>query len=59
MANQAVKAISRAIPPFAWEGSVNWFPGHMNKAIKTIKSSLKIVDTVIEVRDARVSSNKY
>jgi hypothetical protein len=58
MASQAVKAISRSIPPFAWEGSVNWFPGHMNKAIKNIKSSLKIVDTIIEVRDARVSSKQ-
>ena len=33
---------------------INWFPGHMNKAMKEIKSKLKMVDLVIEVRDARV-----
>lgn len=33
---------------------INWFPGHMNKAIKQIKSKLKLVDIVLEVRDARV-----
>lgn len=58
MASQAAKAISR-IPPFPWDGAVNWFPGHMNKAIKNIKSSLKLVDTIIEVRDARVSSKPF
>jgi ribosome biogenesis GTPase A len=33
---------------------INWFPGHMNKAIKQIKAKLKLVDIVLEVRDARV-----
>jgi ribosome biogenesis GTPase A len=56
MRAQVIKAIGR-IPPFPWQGTVNWFPGHMNKAIKNIQSSLKLVDTIIEVRDARVSSN--
>lgn len=40
---------------------INWFPGHMNKAIKEIKKNIKLVNIVIEVRDARaplVSGNK-
>ena len=40
---------------------INWFPGHMNKAIKKVKESLKRVDIVLEVRDARsplVTGNK-
>jgi ribosome biogenesis GTPase A len=32
---------------------INWFPGHMNKAIRQIKESLKKVDIILEVRDAR------
>lgn len=33
--------------------TINWFPGHMNKAIKEIKQKLKQVDIVLEIRDAR------
>lgn len=32
---------------------INWFPGHMNKAIRQVKESLKKVDIVLEIRDAR------
>lgn len=32
---------------------VQWFPGHMAKAIRLIEDSLKSVDFVIECRDAR------
>lgn len=31
----------------------NWFPGHMLKAMRDIKSRLAMVDLVIEIRDAR------
>ena len=34
--------------------SINWFPGHMNKAIREIKEILPKVDLVIEVLDARL-----
>ncbi|HET8731088.1 MAG TPA: ribosome biogenesis GTPase YlqF [Moraxellaceae bacterium] len=34
--------------------SINWFPGHMAKAIKDIKDLLPRVDLVIEVLDARI-----
>jgi ribosome biogenesis GTPase A len=33
---------------------INWFPGHMAKALKDVKESLKKVDMVIETCDARV-----
>lgn len=32
---------------------INWFPGHMNKAIRQIKERIKQVDIILEVRDAR------
>jgi len=34
--------------------NINWFPGHMVKAKKEIKDNLKLVDTVIEIIDARI-----
>tara|TARA_R110000868_G_scaffold258137_10_gene515425 strand:+ start:2993 stop:3889 length:897 start_codon:yes stop_codon:yes gene_type:complete len=40
---------------------INWFPGHMNKAVQEIKSHIKSVNIILEVRDARaplVSGNK-
>jgi len=33
---------------------INWFPGHMAKAFKEVQKKVKLVDLVIEVRDARV-----
>jgi ribosome biogenesis GTPase A len=33
--------------------NINWFPGHMAKAIREIKEKLNIVDMVIEVCDSR------
>lgn len=41
------------LTPDRAEGHINWFPGHMNKAIKEIKKRLKMVDIVLELRDAR------
>lgn len=34
--------------------AINWFPGHMKKTQREIKENLKLVDTVIEIRDARI-----
>ncbi len=34
--------------------ALHWFPGHMHKALKEIKESLKQVDVLIEVLDARI-----
>ena len=33
--------------------AINWYPGHMARAIREIKEKLKLVDIVLEVRDAR------
>lgn len=33
--------------------NINWFPGHMQKALKKIKETLRMVDIVLEIRDAR------
>ncbi|NYC94391.1 ribosome biogenesis GTPase A [Clostridium acetobutylicum] len=34
--------------------SINWFPGHMAKTRREIRENLKLVDAVIEIRDARI-----
>ena len=33
---------------------LQWFPGHMKKAQRLIEENLKLVDVVIELRDARI-----
>ena len=34
--------------------NIVWFPGHMAKTRREIKENLKLVDAVIEIRDARI-----
>ena len=34
--------------------NINWYPGHMKKTRELIRDSLKLVDAVIEVVDARI-----
>lgn len=34
--------------------AINWFPGHMKKTQREIKENLKVVDAIIEIRDARI-----
>ncbi|MGL5541344.1 MAG: ribosome biogenesis GTPase YlqF [Erysipelotrichaceae bacterium] len=34
--------------------NINWFPGHMTKAKREMQEKLKMVDMVIELRDARI-----
>jgi len=36
--------------------TINWFPGHMNKARREIAQAMAQTDVVIEVRDARLPS---
>ena len=36
---------------------LNWFPGHMAKAKRIIVENLKLVDVVIELRDARIPNS--
>lgn len=41
--------------------NINWYPGHMVKATKSIKDDLKLIDIVVEVLDSRIpkSSQNY
>lgn len=34
--------------------NINWFPGHIAKAINELKTKLSLVDVVVELKDARV-----
>ena len=34
--------------------SINWFPGHMAKALRKVKDNLQKVNIVLEIRDARL-----
>lgn len=34
--------------------TVQWYPGHIAKAERQLKEQLKMVDLVLEVRDARI-----
>lgn len=34
--------------------NINWFPGHMAKAKRELDSKIKLVDLIIELRDARI-----
>ena len=35
------------------DSKINWFPGHMKKALDMMKNELKNVDLIIYVLDAR------
>ena len=34
--------------------NINWFPGHMRKALNEVSEKLKYVDIVFETVDARI-----
>ncbi|OLA95043.1 MAG: ribosome biogenesis GTPase YlqF [Candidatus Melainabacteria bacterium LEY3_CP_29_8] len=34
--------------------NINWFPGHIAKAINELKTKLSLVDLVVELKDARI-----
>lgn len=36
------------------KANINWFPGHMTKAMREMEKNLKLVDMVIELRDCRI-----
>lgn len=37
-----------------FQQGVNWFPGHMHKALKELESKISEIDILLEVRDARL-----
>ena len=41
--------MTEALPP-----EIQWFPGHMVKAMRLLEERLALVDVVIEVLDARL-----
>lgn len=34
--------------------NINWYPGHMAKAIRQMKEQLSLVDIIIEIKDSRI-----
>lgn len=38
----------------AYEGDIQWFPGHMAKTRRMIEENLKLVDAVVEITDSRI-----
>ncbi len=38
----------------AAEMNINWYPGHMKKATRMMEENLRLVDAVVELRDARI-----
>ena len=36
------------------EMNINWYPGHMKKATRMMEDNLRLVDAVVELRDARI-----
>ena len=36
------------------KANINWFPGHMAKTRREMSEKIKLVDMVIEIRDARI-----
>lgn len=34
--------------------NINWYPGHMTKAKREMNEKIRLVDMVIEIRDARI-----
>lgn len=36
------------------KATINWYPGHMTKAVRQMKEDIKLIDLVIEILDARI-----
>ncbi len=36
------------------DSTINWFPGHMIKAIRTLENKIKLIDVILEILDARI-----
>ena len=43
--------------PAAEVPSIQWFPGHMAKTRRLMSESLKLVDIVVELTDARIPAS--
>lgn len=38
----------------AYQGNIQWFPGHMTKTKRMIEADIKLVDAVVEIVDSRI-----
>ena len=38
----------------SYEGTIQWFPGHMTKTRRMMADSMKLVDAVVEIVDSRI-----
>ncbi len=47
----------RALAPMAPVPSIQWFPGHMAKTRRLMADSMKLVDIVVELTDARIPAS--
>lgn len=36
------------------DNNIHWYPGHMAKAVREMEAKMKLIDIVIELRDARI-----
>ncbi|XP_069741412.1 mitochondrial ribosome-associated GTPase 1 isoform X2 [Narcine bancroftii] len=56
MSGRVMQAVPRLRHSFDFGGRdvARWFPGHMAKGLKKMQASLKKVDCIIEVHDARI-----
>ena len=43
--------------PMAPLPSIQWFPGHMTKTRRLMEKSLRLVDLVVELTDARIPAS--
>ncbi|TKS85533.1 GTPase 1 Mitochondrial [Collichthys lucidus] len=54
--HQALRSVDkfRTVFDFGGRDVAHWFPGHMAKGLKQMRSNLKKVDCIIEIHDARI-----
>lgn len=48
-----MKQVSENGTPYL-SAPINWYPGHMTKARRAMEEALKLVDMILEIRDARI-----
>ncbi|KAF7710264.1 hypothetical protein HF521_009136 [Silurus meridionalis] len=48
----------RTVFDFGERQVAHWFPGHMAKGLKQMRASLRNIDCIIEIHDARISFSR-
>ena len=49
---KSMKTLTNGFPGLGEK--VNWFPGHMHRALKLMKENVDKIDCFLEIRDSRV-----